>query len=215
MKTILMKWGNHLIAILIFLALTVAYFSPAILDGKTIRQGDMEKAAGMGGSQMEQYEATAQPGEFSAWSDAMFGGMPYAGGYGNPAPNLPSYELVEAPLKGLGYFHAGMVFTGLVCFYLLMCVMGMSTWLAIAGAIAFALASYNIIIIEAGHITKAYVIAYMPITLAGMALLFKQKRLWGAVLFLLGVALSIGNGHIQITYYLMLLCLFIYLGYLV
>lgn len=210
-----MKWGNHLIAILIFLALTVAYFSPAILDGKTIRQGDMEKAAGMGGSQMEQYEATAQPGEFSAWSDAMFGGMPYAGGYGNPAPNLPSYELVEAPLKGLGYFHAGMVFTGLVCFYLLMCVMGMSTWLAIAGAIAFALASYNIIIIEAGHITKAYVIAYMPITLAGMALLFKQKRLWGAVLFLLGVALSIGNGHIQITYYLMLLCLFIYLGYLV
>ena len=30
MKTILMKWGNHLIAILIFLALTVAYFSPAI-----------------------------------------------------------------------------------------------------------------------------------------------------------------------------------------
>ena len=215
MKTILMKWGNHLIAILIFLALTVAYFSPAILDGKTIRQGDMEKAAGMGGSQMEQYEATAQPGEFSAWSDAMFGGMPYAGGYGNPAPNLPSYELVEVPLKGLGYFHAGMVFTGLVCFYLLMCVMGMSTWLAIAGAIAFALASYNIIIIEAGHITKAYVIAYMPITLAGMALLFKQKRLWGAVLFLLGVALSIGNGHIQITYYLMLLCLFIYLGYLV
>ena len=215
MKTILMKWGNHLIAILIFLALTVAYFSPAILDGKTIRQGDMEKAAGMGGSQMEQYEATAQPGEFSAWSDAMFGGMPYAGGYGNPAPNLPSYELVEAPLKGLGYFHAGMVFTGLVCFYLLMCVMGMSTWLAIAGAIAFALASYNIIIIEAGHITKAYVIAYMPITLAGMSLLFKQKRLWGAVLFLLGVALSIGNGHIQITYYLMLLCLFIYLGYLV
>ena len=210
-----MKWGNHLIAILIFLALTVAYFSPAILDGKTIRQGDMEKAAGMGGSQMEQYEATAQPGEFSAWSDAMFGGMPYAGGYGNPAPNLPSYELVEAPLKGLGYFHAGMVFTGLVCFYLLMCVMGMSTWLAIAGAIAFALASYNIIIIEAGHITKAYVIAYMPITLAGMSLLFKQKRLWGAVLFLLGVALSIGNGHIQITYYLMLLCLFIYLGYLV
>ena len=206
MKTILMKWGNHLIAILIFLALTVAYFSPAILDGKTIRQGDMEKAAGMGGSQMEQYEATAQPGEFSAWSDAMFGGLPYAGGYGNPAPNLPSYELVEAPLKGLGYFHAGMVFTGLVCFYLLMCVMGMSTWLAIAGAIAFALASYNIIIIEAGHITKAYVIAYMPITLAGMALLFKQKRLWGAVLFLLGVALSIGNGHIQITYYLMLLC---------
>lgn len=215
MKTLLMKWGKHLFAIVIFLAMTVAYFSPAVLDGKMIRQGDMEKAAGMGSSQMDQYAKTAQPGEFSAWSDAMFGGMPYAGGYGNPAPDLPTYNLIETPLKGIGYLNAGMVFTGLICFYILMCVMGMSTWLAIAGSIAFALASYNIIIIEAGHITKAYVIAYMPITLAGMALLFKRKLLWGAVLFLLGVALSIGNGHIQITYYLMLLCVFIYLGYLV
>ena len=209
MKTLLAKWGKHLFAILIFLAMTVVYFSPAVLDGKMIRQGDMEKAAGMGSSQMDKFAQTAEPGEFSAWSDAMFGGMPYAGGYGNPAPDLPTYNLIETPLKGLGYLNAGMVFTGLICFYILMCVMGMSTWLAIAGSVAFALASYNIIIIEAGHITKAYVIAYMPITLAGMALLFKRKYLWGAVLFLLGVALSIGNGHIQITYYLMLLCVFI------
>lgn len=215
MKTLLAKWGKHLFAILIFLAMTVVYFSPAVLDGKMIRQGDMEKAAGMGSSQMDKFAKTAEPGEFSAWSDAMFGGMPYAGGYGNPAPDLLTYNLIETPLKGLGYLNAGMVFTGLICFYILMCVMGMSTWLAIAGSIAFALASYNIIIIEAGHITKAYVIAYMPITLAGMALLFKRKYLWGAVLFLLGVALSIGNGHIQITYYLMLLCIFIYLGYLI
>ena len=91
--------------------------------------------------------------------------------------------------------------------------MGVNWWLAIAGAIAFAFASYNIIIIEAGHIVKAYVIGYMPITLAGMFLLFKRKWLWGAVLFLLGVAFSLLNGHIQITYYLVLLCLFVYLGY--
>ena len=91
--------------------------------------------------------------------------------------------------------------------------MGVNWWLAIAGAIAFAFASYNIIIIEAGHIVKAYVIGYMPVTLAGMFLLFKRKWLWGAVLFLLGVAFSLLNGHVQITYYLVLLCFFIYLGY--
>jgi hypothetical protein len=53
----------------------------------------------------------------------------------------------------------------------------------------------------------------MPLTLAGMALLFRQKYMWGGIVFLLGVAFSLLNGHIQITYYLVLLCLFVYLGY--
>jgi len=213
MKDILKKFGKHIIAVALFLILVTIYFSPAVIDGKVLFQGDMEKAEGMGNSQMDKYKQTAKPGEFSVWSDAMFGGMPYVSGYGNPAPNLPSSTLVDGLFYRIGYMNAGMVFAGLVCFYLLMCVLGVNWWLAIAAAIAYAFASYNIIIIVAGHITKAYVIAFMPITLAGMALLFKRKYLWGAMLFLLGVTMSIGNSHIQITYYLVLLCLIIYLGY--
>ena len=215
MQDLLKKSVKHIVAILILLVATIAYFAPSVLDGKVLRQGDDIKATGMGNSQMEPYAETAAPGEFSAWSDAMFGGMPYVAGYGNPAPDLPQYKMIEKVFKSLSYRDASMIFVGLVCFYLLMCVMGASWWLALAGAFAFALASYNIIIIEAGHIVKGYVIGYMPVTLAGMALLFKRKYLWGAVLFLLGVALSISNNHIQITYYLFLLCLFIYLGYVV
>ncbi len=215
MQKLLKNWVKHIVAILILLVTTVIYFSPSVIDGKVLQQGDNIKATGMGGSQMKQYEETAEPGEFSVWSDAMFGGMPYVSLYGNPAPNLPRYSLVDELFKSLSYYDASMVFIGLVCFYLLMCVMGTSWWLALAGAFAFAFASYNMIVIEAGHVVKAYVIAYMPVTLAGMALLFKRKYLWGAILFLLGVALSIGNNHIQITYYLFILCLFIYIGYLV
>lgn len=215
MQSVLKKVGKHVAAILVFLVVTMVYFAPAVFDGKQVRQGDMDKATGMGHSQMKQYEETAEPGEFNVWSDAMFGGMPYVTGYGSPAPDLPGYGLLEEPLRVLGYGHAAMVFTGLICFYMLMCIMGVNWWLAIAGAFAFAFASYNIIIIEAGHITKAYVIAYMPLTLAGMMLLFKRKYLWGAIVFLLGVALSIRNGHIQITYYLVLLCLFFYIGYVI
>ena len=213
MHSMMKNVGKHVAALVLFLGLVMAYFSPAVFDGKVIRQGDNVKAAGMGGSQVDKYAKTAEPDEFSVWSDAMFSGMPYGPGYGSPAPELPSYGIVDGWLKTPGYTHAAMVFTGLVCFYLLMCIMGVNWWLAIAGAIAFAFASYNIIIIEAGHIVKAYVIGYMPVTLAGMFLLFKRKWLWGAVLFLLGVAFSLLNGHVQITYYLVLLCFFIYLGY--
>ena len=213
MHSMMKNVGKHVAALVLFLGLVMAYFSPAVFDGKVIRQGDNVKAAGMGGSQVDKDANTAEPGVFSVWSDAMFSGMPYGPGYGSPAPELPSYGIVDGWLKTPGYTHAAMVFTGLVCFYLLMCIMGVNWWLAIAGAIAFAFASYNIIIIEAGHIVKAYVIGYMPVTLAGMFLLFKRKWLWGAVLFLLGVAFSLLNGHVQITYYLVLLCFFIYLGY--
>lgn len=213
MRNMIITVGKHLAALILFLGLVMAYFSPAVFNGKVIRQGDNVKAAGMGGSHVDKYAKTAEPGEFSVWSDAMFSGMPYGPGYGSPAPELPSYSIIDSWLKTPGYTHAAMVFVGLVCFYLLMCIMGVNWWLAIAGAIAFAFASYNIIIIEAGHIVKAYVIGYMPVTLAGMFLLFKRKWLWGAVLFLLGVAFSLMNGHIQITYYLVILCLFIYLGY--
>ena len=215
MQNLIRKASEHLLVILLFLGLSVIYFAPAVFQGKTIQQSDMIHVAGMGTSQTKQFEETAKPGEFSAWSDAMFGGMPYNAGYGDPAPKLPSFDLVEQPIKKIGYLNAGMVFASLISFYLLMCVLGVNRWAAIAGSIAFAFASYNIIIIVVGHITKAYVIAYMPITIAGMVLLFKRKYLWGSIFFLLGTALSILNYHIQITYYLLLLCVFIYIGYLI
>ena len=214
MYGIIRKSSQHLVALFLFLGITVIYFAPAVFQGKTIQQSDMIHVTGMGNSQMKQYEETAKPGEFSVWSDAMFGGMPYHSGYGHPAPKLPGFELIEQPIKMLGYLNAGMIFAALLSFYLLMCVMGINRWIAIAGSIAFAFASFNIIIIEVGHITQAYVIAYMPVTLAGMILLFKRKYLWGSILFLLGTALSISNYHTQITYYLFLLCSFVFLGYL-
>ena len=94
MKDLLKQWGKHVVALILFLGLVMVYFSPAVFDGKVIMQGDNIKATGMGSSQMDQYAKTAQPGEFSVWSDAMFGGMPYVTGYGQAAPSMPSYCLL-------------------------------------------------------------------------------------------------------------------------
>ena len=63
-QNMIKTWGKHLAAIAVLLVITIAYFSPAVLDGKVIQQGDMLKADGMGNSQMKQYEETAEPGEF-------------------------------------------------------------------------------------------------------------------------------------------------------
>ena len=111
MKDLLKQWGKHVVALILFLGLVMTYFSPAVFDGKVIMQGDNIKATGMGSSQMDQYAETAQPGEFSVWSDAMFGGMPYVTGYGQAAPSMPSYSIVDGWLKKVGYGDAAMVFT--------------------------------------------------------------------------------------------------------
>lgn len=205
------KIGQQALVIVFFVALTVLYFAPGILGGKVLLQGDTTRFTGMSHELLEYYQ---KEGKGSAWTGSMFSGMPayHIAMYGTP----PNYlEYAERVVKQIDYQTAGMVLTGLICFYILMCVMGVSRWLAVTGAVAFAFTSYNIIIIVAGHVTKAYVIAYMPLTLAGMCLLFRQKWLWGAVLFTLGTALSVTNNHLQITYYLFLFCLIFYAGYLV
>ncbi len=205
------KIGQQALVIVFFVALTVLYFAPGILGGKVLLQGDTTRFTGMSHELLEYYQ---KEGKGSAWTGSMFSGMPayHIAMYGTP----PNYlEYAERVVKQIDYQTAGMVLTGLICFYILMCVMGVSRWLAVTGAVAFAFTSYNIIIIVAGHVTKAYVIAYMPLTLAGMCLLFRQKWLWGAVLFTLGTALSVSNNHLQITYYLFLFCLIFYVGYLV
>ena len=43
-QNMIKTWGKHLAAIAVLLVITIAYFSPAVLDGKVIQQGDMLKA---------------------------------------------------------------------------------------------------------------------------------------------------------------------------
>ncbi|WP_085537161.1 YfhO family protein [Massilibacteroides vaginae] len=200
----------HAFVVVLFTALTMLYFSPVVFDGKSVRQGDTEKFVGMA-QELLSYD-NEQNKDIIAWQGNMFSGMPsyHTTVIGAPSNNLSFFGKV---MSFLDYNCVRMVFIGLLSFYILMYAIGVRKWLAIAGAIAFAFASYNLIIIEAGHITKAYVIAYMPLTLAGMFLLFKRNYLWGIPLFTIGVAMSVYENHLQITYYLMLFSLFVFLGF--
>ncbi len=211
MNSILKTVLGHAAAICVFLVVVLIYFAPSVFDGKVLKQGDTEKVIGMGEELSEYYKSEHLR---SAWTGSMFSGMPSYHIYvhGNP-PNYLTY--VEKPVKVIDYYGGSMVLAGLISFYILMCIMGVNRWLAVAGSIAFALASYNFIIIVAGHVTKAYVIAYMPLTVAGLVLLFKKKYVPGAALLTLAIALSVMNNHLQITYYLALFCLFFYAGFLV
>jgi len=200
---------THLIILLGFLALATAYMSP-ILDGKVLSQHDMTQFEGVR-QELTVYEE--ETGESSQWTNSQFSGMPsfHVGPTG--AKTTLFRELASVMRFGVGMSNPIVIlFTYLVCFYILLLTLRVSPWLSAIGAIAFALSSYNLIILQPGHISKAYAIAFMAPVVAGILLTYRGKYLVGGLIFLLGLGIELYYNHLQITYYLMLLSVIIILS---
>lgn len=207
-KSLLHKLLPHCMAIIAFLAITMIYFSP-VIDGKVLQQGDVTQY--IGGSQ-ELRDYYYNEGQSSAWTGSMFSGMPaYQIGVMGGAINFLNY--IEKPFKALGDNSAGPLFTGMLMAYILFSIMGFKPSESALGAIAYSMSSYNIIIIEAGHVTKAWVLAYLPLIIAGLMAMFKRKILLGGMLLALGLAFQIKNNHLQVTYYTALLCAILFVAF--
>ncbi|MDR1737557.1 MAG: YfhO family protein [Candidatus Symbiothrix sp.] len=210
-KTVFQKSLPHLAAIVLFLALSVVYFYPA-LQGKDLVQSDLTSGMGWGA---DANKAVQETGEYPFWSNSMFGGMPgnYTGGM-PPTYNIFNY-LAQVFTLRLPTNHIGLLFIYLLGFYIFLMVMGCKPWLGIVGAIAYAFASYNLIIIDAGHVSKALVMATMAPVLGGVVLTYRGKYLWGALITLIFTGINIAWSHQQISYYLMLIIAVLVVVYLI
>ncbi|HNS11373.1 MAG TPA: hypothetical protein PKM97_02075 [Bacteroidia bacterium] len=192
------KYLPYLLAIVAFVAITWLYFSP-LFQGKELRQTDINNWKGMANEILEHREAT---GEMSLWTNSMFGGMP---AYQISA--IYGANLVQYIDKAFMFFPspANLFFLYLLGFYFLLIVLGVDKRVAIIGAFAFAFSSYFIIILEAGHNSKAHAIAYMAPVIAGILLAYRGRMLLGSAIAGLALALELNANHLQITYYLMLI----------
>lgn len=189
----------HLGIVVLFFIISAIYFSPAF-QGKVIQQGDTMKFNAMINEARQFHEAT---GDYANWNSAMFSGMPaYQVGMAEPRSDIftPVRNILTLTPFDL-QLNVGILFLYLVAFYACLAMMGISPLLCLLGAVAFGLGSYNIIIIEAGHITKAYAISMMAPILVGMLITLRKKYLLGGILFSFALGLQIAFNHIQITYY--------------
>ncbi|MBW6537218.1 MAG: YfhO family protein, partial [Mariniphaga sp.] len=89
----------------------------------------------------------------------------------------------------------------LIGFFVLLRSLKVNRWLSVAGAVAFAFSSYFLIILSAGHMSKANAIAWLAPTIAGVLLAFRGKPLAGSLLFAAAFSIELLSGHLQITYY--------------
>jgi len=107
---------------------------------------------------------------------------------------------------------SGFLFLYFFGFFILLKSLKKDTWLSILGALIFALSTYFIIIIQAGHTSKAHAIGYIAPFVAGILLTYRGKYLAGGLMTALFGGLHIMANHFQITYYLMFLVFFLLLG---
>ena len=188
-------------AIIAFAAITLIYFTP-ILEGKRIKQHDIEMYKGMS-QEINQFRE--ETGEQSLWTNSMFGGMPAWNIGVQQNSNLMTYI---QKIIGLGFPSPIMsVFISMLGFFILLLVLDCKIWISFIGALAYGFTSYLFIVMGAGHNSKAVAMAYMAPVIAGIILTYKGKYLWGAVLTAIALALEIRAGHIQITYYLFMIVL--------
>jgi len=188
----------YLVAILIFLAITMVFLSP-LIEGKQILQSDI---VNWKGTAKEIADYRDKTGQEPLWTNSIFGGMPAYQISTRYNGNMLGF--VDNVLT-LGLPHpANMVFLYFAGFFILLIVLGLNPWLSVAGAIAYAFSSYFFIIIEAGHNSQAHAIGYIAPVLAGMILTLRKKYLWGFILTAVFLSLEVKQNHLQITYYLAL-----------
>ncbi len=199
------SWRNFGIGagiLLAFVALSLAYFAPAVVEGKDIFQPDVAGASGTAQDVRDYYEET---GETSYWTNSLFGGMPMY----QIAPSYPSLGILkgvqdvltlQAPMNLLPSY-SWLLFAMLVGFYIFMRSLEVRRLMAIFGAVMWAFSSYFIILIVAGHIWKLTVLAFIPPTIAGIIYTYRGKYLLGGVTTAFFAALQLMSNHIQMSYY--------------
>jgi len=190
------KFIPYIAALASFVVITLIFFSPMLTEDKVIYQGDIMQWEGMSKEAIKFRETKH---EEALWTNSMFGGMPTFQISTDYKGNLVQYL---DKIFSLGFpEYSAYIFIACISFYILLLVLGVNSWIAMVGGIAFALSSYNLIILEAGHNTKMHAIALSPLVFAGAIKVWQRKYLLGAALSAAGFSLLIYANHVQIAYY--------------
>jgi len=206
----LKKMMPHLIAVAIFLLVTVIFCKPALEPGVVTQQSDVTAVESMK-HQSEVYKE--QHGIYPLWITSMFSGM-------------PAYNIIfDGPVSPMNYINKAFqfwlpkplnfFFLSCICFYIFCMCIRLRPYIAVMGSIAFAFSTYNPILVVAGHDTKLLALAYAPALLGAILLLFDKKYFAGFILTALFADLHLMQNHQQISYYLLIIIIILTLFFMV
>ncbi|MEQ9298903.1 MAG: YfhO family protein [Cyclobacteriaceae bacterium] len=189
---------HHFIPIAIFFVLVSVFFGP-LYTGKTLVQSDNIQLTGVN-KEVADYKAK---GEDISWNNREFSGVPLQSGASIGVFKFLNGVLFQSVIPK----PVAMVFFLFLGFYLLLQVLGVARWLSGIGAFAYAFSSFNMISVEVGHDNKVLAMAFIALILAGVISVYKGELRKGALLTIIGAGFQLHYGHIQITYYTLIIVL--------
>ena len=205
------NWLPDVLAVLLFVVLSFAYFFPADMEGRILYRHDSAAGAGFG-QDASQYNK--QTGKICRWTNSAFCGMP-------TYQSAPSYKSMDALHVVADAYHLWLpdyvwyLFAYLLGFYILLRAFDFRQSLAALGSVLWAFSTYFLIIIAAGHYWKVMALAYLPPMIAGIILAYRGKYLWGLVVTAIFAALEVQANHVQMTYYFLFVILAMVVAYFV
>ena len=203
MNTFFKTNWKHFAAIAIMFIVTMVYFKLQF-EGYGLKQHDIEQ---FGGASHEIQDFRERTGEETLWTNSMFGGMPsvqisllYQGNY---------FKEIIVGFNNLFAAPAGIVLLYMIGFYILMMCLSINPWVGLLGALAFGFSRYDIIIILAGHNTKALAVAFMAPVVGAFIMAYQRNIRWGILLSAIFMIFELSMNHLQVTYYLgiLLICI--------
>ena len=205
---LLKKILPHFIAVVIFLVVSALFCKP-VLDGNVLNQHDN---IGWKGMAQNSFEYNEKYGHFPLWNPNLFSGMPNYQVAMEGKTILPdTAKLFSLGLpKPINFF-----FLACLCFYILCLTLSIRPVIGILSGLAYAFASYNPVLIAAGHETQVLATAFMPLLMAGIISIYEKKYWLGLSLTTFGTYQQIAVNHLQVSYYFFLIVSIVTIAYLV
>ncbi len=178
-----------------------------IFEGKRLVQNDIIQAEGAA-QEIKSYQQ--ETGKRSMWANNMFSGMPAFMIMMDYPFSIPAQvgrfiaNTLPAPANTLFLYMTG--------FYVMGLLFGFSAWHSAVGGLLYALGSYNIINVEAGHMSKVFALAFAPPLIGAVYYAYSQNWWLGSTLAGVFASLQLYANHVQITYYVFL-TLVLFVGY--
>jgi len=184
---------RHTACLGILLVVALAFYAPAIFEGKNIQGTDTITFRANAQVTVEHHQKT---GEWPRWAPNVFSGMPYINEHISVLQLDDLVNLIRGPL-----WPVSILFVLMAGVYLLVFYLTRNHLSGLLSGLVFGFTTYIPIIIGVGHGTKFVALAYAPYVLLAFVYTLRNPSLLGGLLFAGALALQLRANHPQIVFY--------------